>query len=308
MSRIIFISKWFFVFFIYYFSSILVCAQNVKFTGRVLDSKTKMPLEYASIVILGTQNGTYTDSNGQFSITTDITASVRISSVGYAAQIINVSELMKNGEILLVQENRLLDEVVIEAKKSKAKKIVLGLKKGNPLGKKYRKLLYGTQLGLQMALLIKNTENKDGEIRNVYFAIDNFSTTKVRLRVYAVNHECNCPGIELLKENHTEVIKGRVSLLKIDVEKYRIPFPKNGVFLALEMLDYGKYEGKNKYLKTRQLTLLAQTSSRTDEELSWGSYFDQKWRKLVLGKTPASNPEIHGPKNFAFWLEALIYD
>lgn len=276
-------------------------AQTITVQGRVIDGKTKAPLAYASVAVTGTQNGTYTDPDGYFSISTDKNSSVRISSVGYAPQTLHVSMMIENSEILLIQEARLLAQVVVEAKKGGTRKMTFGLKKGNPPGKKYRKLLYGTQLGLQMALLIKNPEKKAGEIKNVYFAIDNFSTTKVRLRIYAVNPACGCPGTELLRENHTENVKGRVSLLKINVEKYRIPFPKNGVFLALEMIDYGPYEGKNKYLKTRKLTLLAETSGRAEEELSWGSFFDQQWRKLSL-----SDREIHGSKNFAFWLDALI--
>lgn len=53
--------------------------------GMVIDSETKLPLEYASIGIINTHAGTITDKNGDFSFKAkiDSTSIIRISMIGY---------------------------------------------------------------------------------------------------------------------------------------------------------------------------------------------------------------------------------
>ncbi len=56
--------------------------------GRIIDSKTNKPLEYASIGIINTNFGTITDTNGYFKVETKVEklSIVRISMIGYEPQ------------------------------------------------------------------------------------------------------------------------------------------------------------------------------------------------------------------------------
>jgi len=64
-------------------------AQNVTVSGTVVDSETDDPIPGANIVEVGTQNGTVTDSNGEFSLTvagSDV--QLRVSFIGFQPQTI----------------------------------------------------------------------------------------------------------------------------------------------------------------------------------------------------------------------------
>ncbi|MGQ9863164.1 MAG: TonB-dependent receptor [Bacteroidia bacterium] len=68
----------------------VVWAQKASLTGRVIDKATKEPLVGATVFIMGTYKGTYTNENGEFLIS-EITPgdyNIRVSLVGYTEQIL----------------------------------------------------------------------------------------------------------------------------------------------------------------------------------------------------------------------------
>ena len=76
-------------------SGTLLYSQNHVINGTVKDEKGN-PLEFASVVIKGTQNGTISDSAGKFSLTTPvITPTLVISSIGYETK-----EVLAKGNFL----------------------------------------------------------------------------------------------------------------------------------------------------------------------------------------------------------------
>lgn len=73
------------------FATLPATAQS-RLTGKVYDQVTKEPLVGAVICIPGTTTGTVTGNNGRFHLESEATIdSVRISYVGYIAQLINIS-------------------------------------------------------------------------------------------------------------------------------------------------------------------------------------------------------------------------
>ena len=100
--------------------------QENKITGTILDSKTKEPIVGAVVVVKGTSQGTATNEKGSFSIQVKkLPALLVVSSIGYENQRINAygSEPVN----LLLKENvRRLDEVVITGYSTQERKSISG--------------------------------------------------------------------------------------------------------------------------------------------------------------------------------------
>ncbi len=90
-------------------------AQGFEIAGQVIDDETNEPIPGANIVEVGTQTGTVTNSDGEFSlIVSAADAQIRISFIGYQAQILNI-EGRSNISIRMQQEVGLLDDLVVTA-------------------------------------------------------------------------------------------------------------------------------------------------------------------------------------------------
>lgn len=87
--------------------------QQKAVSGIVTDSKTNTPLTGVNVVVKGTTTGTFTDSNGKYSINLPETnATLVLSFIGYLTQEISVSS-GSTLNVTLVEDARVLDEVVV---------------------------------------------------------------------------------------------------------------------------------------------------------------------------------------------------
>ncbi|WP_333482298.1 TonB-dependent receptor [Mesoflavibacter profundi] len=85
-------------------------------TGTVLDSETKTPLPGVNIVEVGTTNGTSTDFDGNFSLTTkSTTTKVVLSYVGFLDKEFEITGNKNLGEVILEPSEFSLQEVSIIA-------------------------------------------------------------------------------------------------------------------------------------------------------------------------------------------------
>lgn len=94
--------------------SIPVLAQRI--SGRVVDSKSRLPVSYASIGLIKTNIGTTAGKDGQFTINTKLNLlndSLIISSVGYNPVKISLQDESTAYTILLDKRNVVLKEVVV---------------------------------------------------------------------------------------------------------------------------------------------------------------------------------------------------
>src|SRR5690242_7992791 len=111
------------VLFLCYCSSL--SAQNKVITGKVTDADNGSPLAGASVKLKGTQKGTATNSNGEFSLSAPETAVLILSNVGYVTQ-----EIPVKGKsfinVALKTNNSNLNEVVVVGYKSVIKRDVSG--------------------------------------------------------------------------------------------------------------------------------------------------------------------------------------
>jgi len=87
-------------------------AQNITVKGKVIDGGDKTPLPGVSILIKGTQNGTQTDVNGNYSISVPANATLVFNFVGYTAQEQAVNN-QNTINISLASSTQQLEQVVV---------------------------------------------------------------------------------------------------------------------------------------------------------------------------------------------------
>ncbi|MDR9366585.1 MAG: SusC/RagA family TonB-linked outer membrane protein [Balneolaceae bacterium] len=90
-------------------------AQGFEVTGQVVDGETDEPIPGANIVEVGTQTGTVTDVDGEFSLTvSEPNVQLRVSFVGFQPQVIDLNG-RSNITIALQEMVGQLDDVVVTA-------------------------------------------------------------------------------------------------------------------------------------------------------------------------------------------------
>ncbi len=98
------------------FASATIFAQGT-ITGTVIDSDSEGPLPGANVMVVGTNNGTMTDFDGNFSLEVEkASGKIKVSFVGYKATEIefNMSNgTLDLGNIVLKADDNALDEIVV---------------------------------------------------------------------------------------------------------------------------------------------------------------------------------------------------
>ncbi|MCH5175033.1 MAG: carboxypeptidase-like regulatory domain-containing protein [Prevotellaceae bacterium] len=95
---------------------------HAQVTGKVIDSKTREPLDYVNVFYEGKNTGEQTDENGRFVIKEDSTwKELTISSMGYQTQKIKLKDFGRNKDITvrLVPDAKTLSGVTVSAKKAR---------------------------------------------------------------------------------------------------------------------------------------------------------------------------------------------
>jgi len=124
-------------FFALLFAITLACPALAQVTGRVIDSRSREPLDYVNVYYAGTNIGDQTDDKGYFAVKEDSTLTeLTVSTMGYVTQKIKLKPgKTKNLNIKLVPEPRQLQAVTVTAKKTKYSR------KNNPAVELMRKVI-----------------------------------------------------------------------------------------------------------------------------------------------------------------------
>lgn len=94
------------------FLSLGTAFAQTSINGIVVSSEDGQPVIGASIVVAGTQNGTVTDVDGNFTLSTSVGSKLVVSYVGMNTKTVTAAAHMK---ITLDPDNKNLDEVVVVA-------------------------------------------------------------------------------------------------------------------------------------------------------------------------------------------------
>lgn len=93
------------------FLSLVAVAQKQTVTGTVIE-QNGVPIIGASVLEIGTTNGTVTDLDGKFTLQVDQNATLQISYIGFTTQIIEIKG-QTNFDVNLKEDSELLSEVVV---------------------------------------------------------------------------------------------------------------------------------------------------------------------------------------------------
>ncbi|WP_235295835.1 SusC/RagA family TonB-linked outer membrane protein [Portibacter marinus] len=102
----------------------LVVAQNRTVSGQITDADG-LGLPGVSIIEVGTNNGTITDIDGNYSISVEDGASLQYSYIGYATETVLVGD-QSTIDVVMVGDAKVLDEVVVTGYSSQSKKNITG--------------------------------------------------------------------------------------------------------------------------------------------------------------------------------------
>lgn len=113
-------------------ASVNAVQQQKHVKGTVVDSQGE-PIIGANVKVVGTTTGSITDLNGNFSLSASAGAKVEVSFIGYTTQIVAIPA---NGvvKVTLIEDTKLLDEVVVVGYGTQRVKDLTGAAASVPLG------------------------------------------------------------------------------------------------------------------------------------------------------------------------------
>jgi hypothetical protein len=264
-------------------------SQNLTIKRTVLSAGDLQPIKFASVAIRNSNNGTYTNLSGEFTISCIHTDSLVISAIGYKKGI--YSGVTLPDTILLKEEIVHLPEITISSKGQKQHLISLGL---------YNKKRTGAYTGsIAAALYIANTERPNAQVSKAFFKLSKttwiysekpkFYKLLVRLKLYTPNAFHNSPGEEILMHNITQEISEKQTDIVFDIDSLNIPFPPEGIFVALEFLGYYSNNQFKAFNSNDQNKYIQYKASFTDQYSTPASWirldYDNNWRPLETGST-----------------------
>lgn len=264
----------------------LVCSQEQTAKGLVLDEDTKQPIPYVNISILESQIGTSSDYDGSYSLTieaVDLEKEIKLSSLGYKDTTFLVSNFLKLETIKLKPIAEMLDEVLISDKfENQFLKIQPFLKDelygGFGMGKK------PWQIGLYFPF--DTTYAKTEYIQKIEVLLSKGlgfkrKASKFRVRLFSVSKD-SLPETDLINENIIVTASKKQKEVIINLAKYNIVFPKNGLFVTLEGLAIPFNEIKRSYTMIDEKGKKSKVKKETAYVPSFKAFLSEPKKFLVV--------------------------
>jgi hypothetical protein len=223
----------------------------------VKDSISKMHIPYVAITF-GHDNGFYSNSEGMFELNDVIGDTLTLYSIGYKKKTILKKDITAN-TINLVEDELILEEVVISNKPKKFKTEKVKPERHNDFLDSHRLII-----GDELAVYIPNhLDSKDIEIKSLLIPIVNKTISfdkdmvgkKQRVKklpfsaLYKVcfyKNDSGKPGGKIEHKNITVILDEKSTLVELDVEKYNIELPLEGIFVSI--INLGKVDENNKLI------------------------------------------------------------
>jgi hypothetical protein len=258
----------------------------------VVKSSNGEVIPYVTLTI--NNKNTLTDLNGryQFSVKTiSSTDTITFSCIGYQSEERVFNRLIKDPNIILNQKSYLLDEVSIN----------IGLKHkvekwGNTGNNLFDKLL--SRVNDQYALFIENPSGKPYLVQSInYYIKEQVGGSykgPFRVRVYSKSKSNGGPDKDLLIDNIIVRAKRKNSWFKVDISKYQIEMPNDGLYVAMEILPEDSYEiGPSKKTRNNNIKMpCIGLNESMDKSYSWlkneYSKGNKNWRVLHLPNKPTN--------------------
>jgi hypothetical protein len=199
----------------------------------LLNSKSLEPVSFATVKVLNTKVGTYSDENGKFSVAYYTDDILSINCVGFIKK-----ETTLKGT---APDTVLLDPYFIELEQSSVGQKKLAGKRRLGISKVKRDVTWSPSgLGEEFAQLISFPFNGNQifKVKRVVISAKNFNpTTPVVLHIYKLNEKSRLPGEELLQNRHLITSKNfKRRKLVIDLENENLLITDKSIFVSCEFL------------------------------------------------------------------------
>lgn len=255
--------------------------------GTVVDSTTNQVVPFASIYSIKTGRGTHTDSEGYFewNLTTSVDSLI-ISSVGYksiqiSSTLLATSQVIKIGQAIIQ-----LKEVAVQYSNKRTNKEIgfYNFKSNTSRG-------MGPGGIVQNEIFLNyfpNSQLAPTFISKLMFDIKGFDIdqrggSKAIIRVLRVDKQTGLPGEDLLLHKILVNITRISPDIIVNIEKYKIPFPDEGIFIGLEFICHSDFIFKHQSLvgqKTncpRITTTMVPNYQQEGKSYFW-TFHDKKWK------------------------------
>lgn len=302
-------SFWFFV--LFFSTGELFGQRYIK--GIVVDSLTHRPLEYVTVVNLNSGKGDVTDESGRFELLLSSLDGIEFSNMGYKTKLI--TSLKDNEQVALVEQPILISEVAVRKRDLRKHSIDIGFHNEETRSTNWGA---GGEVPNIFVVHIKNNGLEGGNVQKAYFKLGKYiigrnRSSKARVRLYSVDDKTGLPGVDLLRENVVVNINPFSQSFSINLERYDIPFLKEGVFVGLEFLCHTERKplGKGKYSISTNCPHIASTIVKDYENLGKSYirfyYYDKhiwEWKCITNGEySKAFKGDI-----FQFGAKVVYYD
>lgn len=249
--------------------------------GKVIDSVTNQPIEYANITLMTKNKGVYANFDGDynFDISKHLYDTLKVSSIGYNSKLI-ILDKFKNKkniklDISLSQKITQLDEVVLNLKKKKYnKKHTIGEDKESNAA-------VSSLIGYETCVLIENPFNKEGKLDELYIKLRKRKNTQfiasLNIKFYGFDKINQKPGYELYTKNLIVKPKNRNYTLNINVKDMDIYLPKEGMCIGVEFID-----PNNESKKYDVIGPMYRFTYSTEENLTWSKYRGKDWKTGIV--------------------------
>lgn len=273
--------------------------------GKVLDVGTKNPVSFCTVYYLQKNVGTVTDSLGNFNLFVENRLdSVEVSIIGYEKKRFSISEIYQQGNTILLKPFAIkLNDVIVSKKGNKIKKT----KREFGFYKFYQPRFGGGgggSLGEISGIYIDNTiDGNPKKITTLKYGIESTGKALVKLQLYNKNIYTGLPDKTLIPVDLTVEIKKNQNRLIVDISKYNIIMPYNGVFITLQHL--GELRD-NESLSDKSLNVSpkVRTFHKLNDSFSYASFWGKPFKKIFYGSK--ANPNTIA--NYSFGISVIEYE
>ncbi len=266
------------------FAFLNVNAQNT-LKGYIKDQITSKGIPFASISYQNQPYGVYCNEAGYFELNlkNEVADSLLVGCLGYEKKVLAINDIQQKNTIYLTPvDNKLAEIKITPSKKSKITTKSLGAHTAKP-NNVYTSGV--TTEGYTLLCFISNPNLINAQIKQAVFVIEpKYQMDSAIVKIHLFEKDKYSfdpkPSTELITENLFVTIPRKTKKLKVDLQKYALTMPDEGVFIGLEWV-----KGYVSKTFSFQGTVLAPVYRGTYERplncIMYKGFMNQGWDKFV---------------------------
>ncbi|SHI31870.1 CarboxypepD_reg-like domain-containing protein [Hymenobacter daecheongensis DSM 21074] len=258
--------------------------ENNKLSGRIVDSKTKEPIPFASIQLKEESTGALTNEYGFFQMAMpekNAQDSLLVLALGYFRKAVVIKKGGNMTDLIIEVPKRVVELGNVTVKGGKVKDLSLGSKTSTP----GEGMIQGMP-GQQYAFYVKNEKGKKlGNIRSASFYIGEhgFPREPFRVRIYKADGNYNSPNTDLLTENVVVSAPGGGQWYTVDLTPYNIEAPSEGFYVAMEWIVSGDKFYTTNFMDTyTPYGQIMRPTFEFKESRTWSYSLGKGWSLITL--------------------------